>query len=312
MMGNYRETQRIISVVNEDFSIRNWMEGFLLDCQARNLARGTLIFYKNKLESFLKFCDKLVITEMEQIRAPHIRNFLIQLEINGHNPGGCHAHYRAVKTFFNWYERENEFPTWTNPIKKIKGPQVNLELLEPIDIQDIKKMLSICRDNFFGIRDKTLLLVLLDTGARASELLNLNIEDLNPVTGVLIIRNGKGGKYRTAYLGRKSRQAMRKYLQEIKKQNGPLFLNRYDERLAYDGLRGIMDRLSQRANIEKPSIHAFRRYFALEMLRNGVDIFSLQLLMGHADIQVLRRYLKQTNQDTKKAHIKGSPVDKVL
>jgi site-specific recombinase XerD len=45
------------------------------------------------------------------------------------------------------------------------------------------------------------------------------------------------------------------------------------------------------------------------MLRNGVDIFSLQLLMGHADIQILRRYLKQTNQDTLKAHIKGRPVD---
>jgi integrase/recombinase XerD len=71
-----------------------------------------------------------------------------------------------------------------------------------------------------------------------------------------------------------------------------------------------MRRLADRADLPTPSIHSFRRYFALEMLRSGVDVFSLQLLMGHADIQVLRRYLKQTNNDTFEAHLKGSPVDK--
>jgi len=72
----------------------------------------------------------------------------------------------------------------------------------------------------------------------------------------------------------------------------------------------VLRQLSERAGVNKPSIHSFRNYFTLEMLRSGVDVFSLQLLMGHADIQVLRRYLKQTNSDTLDAHLKGSPVDK--
>ena len=61
-----------------------------------------------------------------------------------------------------------------------------------------------------------------------------------------------------------------------------------------------------------PSLHSFRRAFAINMLRAGVDIYSLQLLMGHADLQVLRRYLAQTNDDLLKAHRKGSPVDSYL
>ena len=73
----------------------------------------------------------------------------------------------------------------------------------------------------------------------------------------------------------------------------------------------VVVRLSKKAGIKAPSPHDFRRGFALEMLRNGIDVFSLQSLMGHSDLQVLRRYLKQTNKDLHLAHIKGSPVDKV-
>ena len=73
--------------------------------------------------------------------------------------------------------------------------------------------------------------------------------------------------------------------------------------------RTLQRRRAQKAGVAHQPPHSFRRYFALEMLRNGVDVFILQLLMGHSDIQILRRYLKQTSQDTLKAHIKGNPVD---
>ncbi len=105
----------------------------------------------------------------------------------------------------------------------------------------------------------------MDTGARASELINLYIKDINPVTGVMVIKNGKGGKSRNAYLGRKSRRALRKYLKLLKDNYGPLFLNRYSERIAYDGLRGIMERLAKRAGVQKPSIHSFRRYWEIKI-----------------------------------------------
>jgi integrase/recombinase XerD len=81
------------------------------------------------------------------------------------------------------------------------------------------------------------------------------------------------------------------------------------ERLGYDGLRGILTRRAQEAGVVEPALHDFRRAFALSVLRNGTDIFTLAKLMGHEGISVLQGYLKQTNQDTEEAHRRTGPVD---
>ena len=80
--------------------------------------------------------------------------------------------------------------------------------------------------------------------------------------------------------------------------------------MTYNALRCLLRRRADVAGIKGiPTPHDFRRAFALIMLRNGVDIFALQKLMGHSDLQVLRRYLAQTDQDVQIAHMRGSPVD---
>lgn len=121
---------------------------------------------------------------------------------------------------------------------------------------------------------------------------------MNPTTGEIHIRQGKGGKPRYVFLGKKSRKAMRAYLKHRTEDNPALWVTDEGERLTYSGLRQIMRRRSERAGVDTPGLHDFRRFFALQCLRNGMDIFTLQKLMGHTDIQVLRRYLAQTNQDT--------------
>lgn len=79
--------------------------------------------------------------------------------------------------------------------------------------------------------------------------------------------------------------------------------------MEYGGLRAIRTRRARLAGVKAPSLHSFRRAFAINMLRAGVDVFSLQKLMGHANLQVLRRYLAQTTEDIAQAHRMGSPVD---
>jgi len=81
------------------------------------------------------------------------------------------------------------------------------------------------------------------------------------------------------------------------------------ERMKYGGLKEIMARRAEKASVEKPALHDFRRAFAISMLRNGVDVFTLAKLMGHEGITVLQRYLKQTNQDGEIAHRRAGPVD---
>jgi integrase/recombinase XerD len=174
-------------------------------------------------------------------------------------------------------------------------------------------MVKACpRNTFTGDRDAAILLCLLDTGARASEFLSVNLDDINQARGDILIRQGKGRKPRTVYIGKQSKRALRRYLNHRKDNSAALWVTQPrfgSERLSYDGLRGILTRRAKEASVDEPACHDFRRAFALSMLRNGVDIFTLAKLMGHEGITVLQRYLKQTNLDTEEAHRRAGPVD---
>lgn len=198
---------------------------------------------------------------------------------------------------------------------KIKAPKVSIKPLEPVSISQIEAMITTCNsDNFFNSRDKALLLFLLDTGARASETCAVNLGDVDLQNGSVLIKCGKGGKPRMVFLGKKSRRVLRTYLKYSQRRvalnaNSALWVNNGNNRLTYWGINQIIRRRAIEADIEKPSLHDFRRAFALNFLRNGGDVYSLQNLMGHADLQTLRRYLAQTTDDIHVSHRKYSPVD---
>jgi site-specific recombinase XerD len=182
-----------------------------------------------------------------------------------------------------------------------------------VPISDLKAMLAGCDRTFTGERDAAMLLTLLDTGARASEFLSLDLQDVNTTTGAVIIRKGKGGKFRTVFLGARARQALLRHLRRCSgTENGPLWVTVQRGRLSYAGLRQAVLRRAVKAGVPVPSLHSFRRAFALACLRGGMDVYSLQKLMGHADLNVLRRYLQQTEADLQAAHAKSGPVNHLL
>ena len=235
------------------------------------------------------------------------------LEEVGHNPGGRHAHFRAIRSFLYWYENDAEPKDWKNPIKKVKAPIVPGEPLEPVSIESINKLINTCsRRSFTNRRDKAILLSLLDTGARAGEFLKINLDDINQVMGDILIRAGKGGKPRTVFIGKQTRKSLRQYLGERNDNSPALWITdptHGSDRLTYWGLRSMIIRRSRSAGIQAPSLHDFRRAFALAMLREGVDVYTLAKLMGHSTIDVLKYYLKQTTEDMAIAHSQHGPVD---
>lgn len=288
-----------------------WIGVYLRACRARNLAVGTIEFYSKKLRAFTRFCLENDITNISQISADLIRQFLISLNEGGHRPAGVHCYYRSVKTFLKWYERESEPENWRNPINKVDAPFVPLEPLDAVSIETIKAMLETCkRGKLSDARDKASLLVLLDTGLRLTEFLSLNKEDVDPIIGTVLIRSGKGRKPRTVYLGNKSRQALRRYVKERKDYSPALWVSRSGDRLSETGLRMMLRRRSAQAGVPVPSPHDFRRAFAIERWRAGMDILTLSKLMGHTSLQVLNRYLKQIGEDLELAAKQSSPVDR--
>lgn len=308
MFSQTKNQETTSNLVCQDAYLSIWIEAFLIDRKAQNLSNGTLTFYKMKLGLFTCFCETQVITKIDQITSDTIRRYLLWLDEKKHNSGGIHACYRALKSFLLWWEDEYELDNWANPIRKVKPPKVPIEPLEGIQTDNFQKLFDACeKHSFYGERDRAILFILLDTGIRASELIDLNLDDLNPISGSLLIRQGKGRKPRTVFVGKRSRKQVRSFLKKCGTSTGALFTTQTGDRLTYWGLREIVRRLSKRAKINVPGLHDFRRSFALNLWKAGTDLETIARLMGHTSLHVLWLYLKPTNQDLNAAYV--SPVD---
>jgi len=186
-----------------------------------------------------------------------------------------------------------------------------MQPIEGAPLADISALIETCdKSEFIGARDAALPLALLDTGARVTEFLSVNIADID--AGTVVLRHSKGKRPREAYPSTRTHKALRSYLRMRHDNSSALWVTKQTDRLTYDGLRGILTRrakLAGRADV--PSPHDFRRAMAINYLRNGGDIFTLQLILGHKSPTVLGRYLALTERDTREAHAKFSPVDRL-
>ena len=307
-MKNAQQDQWIRQKSADSDNLDRWLSAFMLDRKSQDLAQGTLHFYTWKLKLFTEYAGAHKITQVGQITPSLIRDFMISLSMT-HNPGGVHAAFRCLRAFLYWYEKETEI-TWSNPIRNVKPPKMAIAPLEPVEFNVVKKLLKTCDvTEFYGARDYAIFLFLLDTGIRASELTALDIDDVDAILGDVNIRHGKGGKPRMVVIGKRTRKAVRSYLKFRNDTEYALWVTNEGTRLTYWGLVMILKRRSKTAKVNQPSLHSFRRAFALACLRSGMDVYSLQRLMGHSDLTVLSRYLAQNDDDSRNAHVKASPVD---
>jgi len=282
---------------------------FIVDRQARGLSCRTVEYYSDELRSFQSYLETRGVCKVQAITADLLRQYLLSLQ-RRRNAGGCHAAFRALRAFMRWAWAEFELSE-SNPIRKIAAPKLSPELLEPVSMSAVKAMLQTCgHHEFVGDRDRAILLCLLDTGLRASEFLSLNVEDVTLSSGAIAVKHAKGNKSRVCFIGNATRRELLRYLRHVP-ESGALWLSDERTRLTYAGLRHLVRRRALKAGVAVPSLHSFRRAFALACLRQGMDVYSLQKLMGHSDLTVLRRYLQQTEQDLKAAHDRASPVDRM-
>jgi integrase/recombinase XerD len=307
---NTQTTDRTFVVV-ETPPLRQWVDAFMRARRAEHVTPGTVRYYTEKLTIFLRWCDALAITEPAAVTADVVRQFMLWLEDTGHNPGGRHGYYRALRAFLRWWAAEDEPPGWRDPFKRVKPPRLPDEPLDPADVETLRALLA-ATNTRQGERNRAILLMLYDAGLRAREMCGLDLADYDPIAGQVLVRLGKGGKTRTVFVGQKTRRTVRAWLRVRGAEPGPLFPAEHGGRLSYKGLREVVQLAAKRAGVKPPPLHAFRRAFALNCLRAGMDLLSLQRLMGHADLSVLQRYVKQNAADLQAAHSAASPVDRLL
>ena len=287
-------------------------ESFLSAKTAERCTALTLRAYRRAVTRCVVWLKAQGITDPQGITAARIRAYLAHLTELGLKASSVHHFARPVKTWCRFLYADGVIAS--DPWARVKLPRVPDEVLPAFTADEVRALLGACKGGADSARDTALLLCLLDTGCRAAEFCALKVADVDLSSGAITVRQGKGNKSRTVYIGSKARRAMRRYQSARAASGGdPLFpsLNTGD-RLTTDGLRHLLLRLGKRAGVSDCHPHKFRRTFALSCLRAGMSIYALQRLMGHADLGMLRKYLALVEADLADAHREHGAVDSLL
>ncbi len=244
------------------------------------------------------------------------------------------ARHLAPKTIINihadlsalwrWATEEEFVPS--NLVRAIEPPEATRTVVDPFTQAELEALLALCdqKRTWKGVgieqisavadRDRCIILLLVDTGMRASELCGIRIQDIDMARNRIAIHHGKGDKDRFVQFGKRAAKAIWRYLTpRMPADPGDPFITvgpADDLRPMNRGqLRVQLVRIGQRAGVANVYPHRFRHTFAITYLRNGGDLFTLQALLGHSDLGMVRRYARVAQTDCAKAHAKASPAD---
>lgn len=232
-------------------------------------------------------------------------------------PATVFAYFRELRAFTRFCLQEGLLEE--SPLRNLKAPRVPHDPVEPFTPEQVQGLLDATAHTIAPARNRAIILTLLDTGLRVSELCSLKVGDVGNETGHVSL-TGKGGKRRTIYLGTSARRSLRQYIRKWRLSadpEEPLFIaeggTKQGSGMGTAGVRQMLKECGNIAGIQgvRVSPHTLRHSFAISFLRGGGNLFELQQLMGHADLTILRRYVKLADGDLAKAHREASPADRM-
>lgn len=304
---------------NMDFQAA--LEGYWLARQ-RDFSPHTISDYS---VTFRRFATYLGTKDIATVTAADIHAFLNLIRTR---------HRLSDKTLSNAWAALSSFWTWAavelsvdHPMRGVvRRPDFRRAPVEPYTKAEIMALLAatehtasyrtrngrrITGNRPTALRDRTILVVLVDTGIRASELCALLYRDYEPETGRLLIRHGKGNKQRAVFLGQAAQKLLWRYLTSRSgvKSGDPLFITRSGTALRRDELLNMVVATAKRAGVPRANVHRFRHTFAITFLRNGGNILELQKLLGHERMETVRLYADLAHLDLANAQAAASPAD---
>jgi integrase/recombinase XerC len=247
-----------------------------------------------------------------------IRTFLSRLGTIQYSAATMARKIATLRSFYKWANRRGL--ARTNPMTAIRTPRQSKRLPKAVSIEQIEKLLATPNEQeVLGMRDRAMLETLYSTGIRVSELVGMNVEDLDDTGEALRIR-GKGKKERIVPLGTHALGAVRKYIRMVQtdtrfngvwgpdKNHGPLFVNKHGKRLSSRSVRRKLDKYLKSAGLDTDiSPHTLRHSFATHLLENGADLRSVQELLGHQSLSTTQIYTHLTTQRLREAYDEAHP-----
>ena len=286
------------------------IRGFLLSLGAGGRKPRTLFIYEDSIRKLSDFSREHSFPSLVTMDRNTIRHWLSSLHQQGNKPATVSIRYRSLNRFFRWCVSEGERDD--NPMDHVDPPIIPSEIQPYYQSNDVETVIkSIGRSTSYNLRDAAVVMILFDTGVRASELCGMKSDDMDWRDKTILV-TGKASKQRRVSIGNNSAMAIERYLRKRRTKSDWLWLGSGNKPLTTNGLRMMLQRRFKEAGIKFRGAHAFRRGFAMEYLASGGQEGDLKELGGWQDYAMVSRYAKaNAGERAIKAHKKLSPGDKL-
>jgi integrase/recombinase XerD len=287
-----------------DMALSHAVEGWLLTCSARSFSPNTIDGYTRTLKKFKVFLA--TDPPIRSITTKDIEAFLISCQVSKTSKLD---YYVGLSSLWTWALKEDLVDS--HQVRALPAPKKDTRQVEPFTSEHIKQLAHEANGNTtYKLKMRATIMLLLDTGLRASETCDLTIGDLHLKEGYAIVM-GKGSKERRVEFGPRTGQAIWKYLASrgTLQPTDHFLISRTGRRLDRDELAHRLQSLGHRAGVDNVHPHRFRHTFAVMFLRNGGSSLALQRLLGHSTMEMVRVYVKLSEVDLQQAHRRASPVE---
>ena len=287
----------------------NDFEKFLI--REKQASDNTVNAYMKDLEHFEDFVVSRGIDRITDVSNSDIVAYLMELKKQGRSKSPVNRRLTSIRTFYKFLLREGKVRE--NPAEDIKSPRIEKKDIEFLSIDEVNKLMTLPDESIKGIRDRAILELMYATGIRASELIDMKLDDLNMRMG-FVKCTGEHSKARIIPIGRPARHALEDYVYDARpvllknSTNEKLFVNYAGESMTRQGLWKILKEYGEEAGLKiRLTPQVLRNSFAVHMLQNGADIKSIQELMGHEDIAATQAYLAVTKNRIKDVYDRAHP-----
>ena len=282
---------------------------FMTDIRYNSLT--TVESYKRDVTQYISYLDGTGVTDISSTTKTTILSYLLYLQKEGRASSTVSRTLASLRSYYLFMMQNGVVKS--NPTSNLEAPHVEKKIPKILSGEEVELLLEQPKncDNK-GIRDKAMLELLYATGIRVSELINLDVSDVNVPMSFVRCKGGK--KERIIPMGHQAKDALENYINNVRKymvkdeNETALFVNCSGARLSRQGFWKLIKYYQHIAGIETDiTPHTLRHSFAAHLLENGADLHSIQEMMGHADISSTQVYSRMMNSKIKDVYAKAHP-----
>lgn len=282
---------------------------FMTDIRHKSL--NTVESYKHDVTQYISYLDGTGVTDISSTTKTTVLSYLLYLQKEGRASSTVSRTLASLRSYYLFMMQNGVVKS--NPTSNLEAPHVEKKIPKILSGEEVELLLEQPKncDNK-GIRDKAMLELLYATGIRVSELINLDVSDVNVPMSFVRCKGGK--KERIIPMGHQAKDALENYINNVRKymvkdeNETALFVNCSGARLSRQGFWKLIKYYQHIAGIETDiTPHTLRHSFAAHLLENGADLHSIQEMMGHADISSTQVYSRMMNSKIKDVYAKAHP-----